>query len=642
MKKTFRTARLLLPLLITIASLLALGVSVYDLPKPSTQPHASEQLAAATLVVPPPTVSPALSVPAPAPPDSNLLIFSASREGREELYSASFNAHSKSDVEWKQLTRGYSPARAPALSPDGKRLAFQSRKDGNWEIYVLQLDSGSVTRLTNDLAYDGAPSWSPDGKTIAFESYHDGDLDIWKMNDDGSMALNLTPNEPAYDYGPAWSPDGKWIAYTSWSTGSKQMFIMNPDGTGVKNISANEFQDEQPAWSPDGHRLAFVSNREGCNPLLQVGEPPAPGSVQAGNCQRRDIFLADFSNSQLSGIKQLTFSGRENAPTWSGDGTTVAFVSPRPTRQPLYSIPVTGGFPQPLGDYQMWINSVTWSALDDIGVGFKPETYPPLAVEQPIAAPAEEGHPYEMRMMKEIYLAPSYGEMSSAVASSLLALRTRTKQETGIDFLSSLSDMTRSLDTVCDSTCDSLSWHKAGRAVDTQLALLAGGTNSLEIKREDEFGETYWRLYVRAARQDGSMGEPLKDAPWDFSYNSRYKITPWQGGIEASLPHGYYVDFTELARAYGWQRISSHDDPDFDWRTNKLGSEYWHYQKTDGLEWYNAMSQLYAPDDLSPKFDWDLLVRKLGIQPMRLYLKQIPPPPSAWKWYALLPLDGKE
>ncbi len=133
------------------------------------------------------------------------------------------------------------------------------------------------------------------------------------------------------------------------------------------------------------------------------------------------------------------------------------------------------------------------------------------------------------------------------------------------------------------------------------------------------------------------MGEPLKEAPWDFSYQSRAVIAPDQGGIKKDLPYGYYVDVTDLARLYGWARISSHDDPDFDWRSNILATEYWHFQKTDGLLWYDALEQLYAPSDLEYNFDWYRIQKVWAVEDMRLFFKDIPAPPTAWKWFALLP-----
>jgi hypothetical protein len=137
-----------------------------------------------------------------------------------------------------------------------------------------------------------------------------------------------------------------------------------------------------------------------------------------------------------------------------------------------------------------------------------------------------------------------------------------------------------------------------------------------------------------------ALGEPLKDAPWDFSYRSRAVIAPQQGGIEAALPSGYYTDFTELAREYGWMRISAHDDPGFDWRSNLLATEYWHYQKADGLNWYDALSEVYASSDLRSYLDWKRIEQAWGVDEMRVFFKGIPPPPSAWKWFALLPSEN--
>jgi hypothetical protein len=74
----------------------------------------------------------------------------------------------------------------PDASPDGKKIAFMSQRDGNWEIYVMNIDGSEAKRLTNNGDTDGLPIWSPDGQTIAFASDRDGEWAIWAMNPDGS------------------------------------------------------------------------------------------------------------------------------------------------------------------------------------------------------------------------------------------------------------------------------------------------------------------------------------------------------------------------------------------------------------------------------------------------------------------------
>ncbi|MDQ7029623.1 MAG: hypothetical protein Q9O62_07515 [Ardenticatenia bacterium] len=81
-----------------------------------------------------------------------------------------------------------------------------------------------------------------------------------------------------------------------------------------------------------------------------------------------------------------------------------------------------------------------------------------------------------------------------------------------------------------------------------------------------------------------------------MSYQARCVEAPGQGGKPRGFVSGYYVDFTQLAEDAGWQRISSYEAPDFDWRTNKTALEFWHYQRTDGLIWWEAMEQVH-PDE---------------------------------------------
>ncbi len=92
-----------------------------------------------------------------------------------------------------------------AWSPDGRRIAFVSDRDGLGEIYVMNADGSGQTNLTNNPADDLDPAWSPDGKRITFASERDGDYEIYVMNADGSGQTRLTDN-PAHDAGSHWSP----------------------------------------------------------------------------------------------------------------------------------------------------------------------------------------------------------------------------------------------------------------------------------------------------------------------------------------------------------------------------------------------------------------------------------------------------
>jgi TolB protein len=533
------------------------------------------------------------------------LVVSAESGGAWLLYTADPNSG-----EWQRIATNIAPARDPAMSPDGKTMAFRSKRDGNWEIYVLRGET--ATRLTKGMIYNAAPVWSPDSRRIAFESYSRGDLDIWAMNADGSAPIDLTDDSKAHDYAPAWSPDGKWIAFTSWRTGAQQIFIVAADCTRACksiNISANKFNDQSSAWSPDGSKVAFVSDRDG----------------------QRAIYVADFTPSGLQNARRITFSGWDDQPAWSPDGKWIAFVSPRPTRQPIYITSIDGGVPRIVENGPAFASSVVWAndvpgALDSAS-----NNATVLYREQPDLAPADSGHVYDLRRIRSSRLDGGLSKLSGRIADSWDALVTRTKQEVGYDFLALVSDMARPVDYKCDVTCDTLSWHKAGRAVDTRVSY-----DGMEIVREDIFAETYWRMYLRASVQNGTMGEPLKDAPWDLSYRARWILAPGEGGVKKAVPYGFFLDFTELARQYGWERISSFDSEDFDWKTNKIGAEYWHIERRQGLKWYQAMREVYSEDDLKSISDWNVLV-KLSYDPYLLFLKGIPAPARAWRWYAISP-----
>ena len=153
----------------------------------------------------------------------------------------------------------------PRWSPDGRRIAFQSYRDGNWEIYVMNEDGLGQTRLTDNSVPDGRPTWSPDSQRIAFYSTIDENAEIYVVNADGSDQANLT-NNAANDWSPSWSPDGRRIAFHSHRDGNSEIYIMNADGSDQTRLTDNPARDIRPVWSSDGRLIAFTSNRDDPDP----------------------------------------------------------------------------------------------------------------------------------------------------------------------------------------------------------------------------------------------------------------------------------------------------------------------------------------------------------------------------------------
>ena len=244
-------------------------------------------------------------------PDGRRIAFVSNRDGDWEIYV--MNADGSGVT---QLTHNSVLDVSPAWSPDGRRIAFTSIRDGgDWEIYVMNADGSDVTKLTYTYHNEGSPAWSPDGRRIAFHFDRDGNDEIYVMNADGSSITQLTHNY--HNAGrPAWSPDGRRIAFASDRYGDDEIYVMNADGSDVTPLTHNSNGDWEPAWSPDGRLIAFVSRRRDYTGKIYVMNPDGPGIAQLTHNLKYEV----------------------SDPAWSPDGRRIAFTSYRDGDSEIYVI----------------------------------------------------------------------------------------------------------------------------------------------------------------------------------------------------------------------------------------------------------------------------------------------------------------
>lgn len=191
-------------------------------------------------------------------PNGQRVAFVSDRDGNQEIYVVNIDGSSL-----RRLTYTSAPDKWPVWSPDGQRIAFDSERDGNREIYVMHADGSGVFRVTNHWAEDGAPAWSPDGKELVFHSDRDGNHEIYVMQANGSNVQRLTYH-PGNEWTPSWSPDGSRIAFVGYhDSQSAEIFVMDVNGENQRNLTNHPAEDAVPVWSPDGRQIAFESRRDG-------------------------------------------------------------------------------------------------------------------------------------------------------------------------------------------------------------------------------------------------------------------------------------------------------------------------------------------------------------------------------------------
>ncbi len=247
----------------------------------------------------------------------------------------------------------------PAWSPDGTKIAFQSNRSGNLDLWVIDVDArGGLTQITSAPETDAQPAWSPDGTKIAFQSTReDPSGDIWILDVATQDAVRLTTVE-GVEESPTWSPDGVWIAYSSdgGGTGTRDIWKIAVTGGSPVQVTTAETFEADPAWSPSGAWIAYQV-REGAQWRIEHIDPdgtyPTPVTSPAvvafvghPTWSPASDFVAFQSNSE-SDVLRIAVTGGSvvnltndpavaKEPSWSPDGARIAFVSTRTGNEDLW------------------------------------------------------------------------------------------------------------------------------------------------------------------------------------------------------------------------------------------------------------------------------------------------------------------
>jgi TolB protein len=239
------------------------------------------------------------------------MAFVGNASRHKEIYESDYDGHNL-----RQLTTYGSISLLPMWSPDGKQMIFTCYKDGGPMVYVKNMASGKVNRISSRSGLNTGAAWAPNENRIALTLSYKGNPDIYLIDLKGKIVRRLTDHW-GIDVSPTFSPDGKRLAFVSNRSGYPQIYVLDLGNGTTERLTFEGNYNTSPSWSSLG-RIAFVS--------MEFGE--------------LNICTIDPDGGRF---RKLTENQRSNEdPCWSPDGRYIAFSSDREGRYHIYIMNANG------------------------------------------------------------------------------------------------------------------------------------------------------------------------------------------------------------------------------------------------------------------------------------------------------------
>jgi Tol biopolymer transport system component len=190
----------------------------------------------------------------------------------------------------------------------------------NANLWRLDLRTGESKKLISSTYYSSNPQYSPDGRKIAFQSNRSGNLEVWTCDSDGSNCLQLTSFKGPQCGAPSWSPDGRWIALDSRAEGQPEVYVIAADGGTPRRMTNNPANDQNPTWSQDFRWIYFNSDRSG---QYEIWKMPKDGGEAVQMTHSGGYVAFESPDGKYLYYNKLRQRGIFRMPTEGGEETPV-------------------------------------------------------------------------------------------------------------------------------------------------------------------------------------------------------------------------------------------------------------------------------------------------------------------------------